>query len=148
MILNMYRYTCTDIYNLESCIKFSKWSLIPCTLNENKSIQSKCIWNEDNLFPICLSFRFFKNSFAPNDVYAIAFRRLPYIDIHALKAQDKKTIPFQYSGKGGGLAIKGKRTAIMRPPFGKWQYTEIFSEKSSLCTQSSRGRGVRLTIYC
>lgn len=63
------------------------------------------------------------------------------IGIHALKAQDKKTIPFQYSGKGGGLAIKGKRTAIMRSPFGKWQYTEIFSEKSSLCTQSSRGGG-------
>lgn len=100
-------------------------------------------------FLFVFSFVLFKNSFAPNDVYAIAFRRLPYIGIHALKAQDKKTIPFQYSGKGGGLAIKGKRTAIMRSPFGKWQYTEIFSEKSSLCTQSPRVRGgVRLTIYC
>lgn len=51
------------------------------------------------------------------------------IGIHALKAQDKKTIPFQYSGKGGGLEIKGKRTAIMRSPFGKWQYPRFFRKK-------------------
>lgn len=65
------------------------------------------------------------------------------IGIHALKAQDKKTIPFQYSGKGGGLAIKGKRTAIMRSPFGKWQYTEIFSEKKAHYVPSLLGGGGR-----